>query len=127
MIHYFGGEVVSHDGVDVNQLNFKIIDHAALVCEADHAIVNVTVFIVVTSQSQTLVIPVLSVEMSHEHAFAVSCSEEGGDEEKYGASVIFQQVLTLQARCLLRLLCAWSASWVWCRAWRCLCQVGFRG
>ena len=39
--HYLGGEVVGHDGVDVDQLNFKMADYAALAREADHVIVSV--------------------------------------------------------------------------------------
>ena len=89
MIHYFGGEVVSQDDVEVDQLDFKMVNHAVFVCEADHVTVSVAVFIVVTAQSQAPGIPVLWGEMSHQHAFAVSCSKEGGDEEKHGASVIF--------------------------------------
>ena len=80
---------MSHDGVDVDQLDFNMVDNTAFVCETDHVTVSVTVFIVVAAQFQALVTPVLWDEMLHQHAFSVSCSDEGGDEENHGASVIF--------------------------------------
>ena len=94
MAHYLGGDIVSYVGVDVGQLNFKMADHVALVREADHVIVSMTVFVSVATQSQTLMVPVLWGKMSHEHSFVVTRGEEGGDEEKHGASVTLQQVLT---------------------------------
>ena len=64
-------------------------DYVALVCEANHVIVGVAVFISVATQSQALMVLLLWGKMSHDHAFAVTRGEEGGDKEEHGASVIF--------------------------------------
>ena len=70
------------------QLGLEGTNYVAFVCEANHVIVGVAVFISVDTQSQAFMVSLLWGKMSHDHAFAVSRGNEGGDKEEHGASLI---------------------------------------
>ena len=46
---YLGGEVLSHDGADVDQLNSKVSNHTGTVCKADHVVLHAPLIITVAA------------------------------------------------------------------------------